>query len=801
MSVTPASGDNVDRNQTSYYASCVVHLTLRYDEALQVVETQEDLDAADNVLADSIAANAGSAPSAASALNSQSSGAVRRRATLQNQSNLLARQIARVNQSLGKANADGTPNVLDDTADLLDEKIVALQAEKDAIDAQINANTIDNSSASQQTATVQNVGGKILIPLMYAGDGFTVITGRVPITGNFVLPHPREAGTFNLTFDYREFPIDPRLLRAVAVEIHLGTVSAEDYARGMDGETDSNGRPLSILRPNLDLKNPTTNEQEVDPATFLMFGTVDRWMAQHSDHSSIIQMEGRDIRAIFIDTKLDFAKLAGAGGGGGGGSNAASLASKSATIGKSIARINQAIAANPHDFVTNGLNIEIVTKLITDKIAIDAQIASSSGAGSSPSKGIDTKQRIDLVVADIIRTMTSDEDFKIYVHASPEDWPNKDGETGQPDGIIPSPGDVDGLTRVRSKADGQSPQATPGNAQGGGGAGDKANYWDLITNYCSLVGAIPYLLHNSLWIRPARSVFDVMNDVTSSTFFANGQPRWVNGDMINIRRFVWGRNLKALTFDRKFAGPTVPTVQCVSIDDRVRGMQRLLVAQWPPAGSDVANAKADNEVIKIRVGGVRSIQMLTDIAHDVYEEIGRGEMGGSAETENLSSYGGSNIDPDVCRMRPTEPVQFLVDARALTTTSPLTSELNDSARRSFEEEVAIVYQKLGDRDIARAIVASGRNAVVGLLDKYQVTRVSFDWSSADGVKVAFDFQNYVISRHGQDPDQPAAGTKPTVQRTLVELKGQSKKSKRVKIVNKVATAGGSSRGSGGRRRK
>lgn len=787
---TPASGDDVDRAQTSFYAACVVHITLRYDEALQVIEDQADLAAADDTLADSIAANAGQPTSAASALNAQSAGANRRRATLQSQSNLLAKQIAR-NQASIKQNPFQSIN------GALVNNIVQLQAEKEAIDAQINATTAQDSSASQQTATVESVGGKILIPLTYAGDGFTVITGRVPITGNFVLPHPREAGTFNLTFDYREFPIDPRLLRAVAVEIHLGTVSAEDYARGMAGGTDTNGRPLSILRPNLDLKNPTTNEQEVDPSTFLMFGTVDRWTVSHSDHSSIIQMEGRDIRAIFIDTKLDFGKLAGSGGDGEGGGGG--LASQSAALAKRIDKIQKTIAANPLLPENTQLSVGVLADLQTQKNDIDMQLAANPSAASATPKGLNTKQSIDKVVADIIRTMTSDENFKIYVHASPQDWPNAAGVRGQPDGIIPSPGDTEGLTRVRSKADGQSPQATPGNAQGGGGAGDKANYWDLITNYCTLVGAIPYLLHNSLWIRPARSVFDVMDDITSSTFFANGKPRVVNGEIVNIRRFVWGRNLKALTFDRKFAGPTVPTVQCVSIDDRAKGMQRLLIAQWPPSGSDVANAKADNEVIKIRVGGVRSIQMLTDIAHDVYEEIGRGEMGGSAETENLSSYGGSNIDPDVCRMRPTEPVQFLVDARALTTTSPVTSELNDAARRSFEEEVAIVYQKLGDRDVARAIVASDRGAIVGLLDKYQVTRVAFDWSSADGVKVMFDFQNYVVSRHGQDPDQPASGTKPTIQRTLVALNGQNKKSKKIKFVSKVPPSGGA-RGGGGRRR-
>ena len=778
---TPAAGDDDDHESTSFFPSCIVNLTLRYDEALQVAETPADLDAADSTLADSLAQN-GQATSAESALVSQTAGATRRRASLQSQSNLLAKRIATAQQA-------AVANPL--SAPVQQGLVVALQQEKSAVDQQLNASTADPSSAQQTLPnTVERVGGSILIPLTYAGDGFTIITSRIPITGNFVLPHPREAGTFSMTFDYREFPIDPRLLRAVAVEIHLGCVSADDYARGMNGEVDSQGRPYSILRPNLDLKDPTSNEQEVDPSTFLMFGTVDRWTVEHSDHSSIVSLEGRDIRAIFIDTKLNI---------GSDQAVDATAGDYSAEATKLQTQIHElmaaAVEAGPGAAFMFGAQLQALQQKLATVQAAGASAVSSPTVTKRPTSlsQLNTKNPIDQVVADIIRTMTTDEDFKIYVHAAPTDWPNNE---------IPSPGDVDGLTRVRAKADGQSPSMTPGNAQGGGGAGDKSNYWDLITNYCALVGAIPYLFHNSLWIRPARSVFDVLDDTTSSTFFANGKPRTVGDETITVRRFIWGRNLKNLKLDRKFAGPTVPTVQAVSIDDRVRGFGRLLVGQWPPADSQAAQSKAANEILKIPVPGIRSIERLTDIAHDVYEEIGRGEMGGSAETENLSSYGGTNADADVVRMRPTEPVQFLVDARVLSTTSPLTSELNDAARRSFEEEVEAVYQKLGDRDLARSVVSLARGAIPELLDKYQICRVAFDWSSADGVKANFDFQNYIVSRHGADPDEPAAGTKPQVQRTLVQTNGQNRKAKRSKFVQSLPTAqgGSGSRGSGGRRR-
>lgn len=714
---------DVDRKAVSYYPSCVVNLTLRYDEALQVAETPSDLLAATSAKLQSDLVDIQTrALTMSSSQTATDDSATRRRSRLASYSKILAGKIAANNATIASSSSGSLTTLAVRAArrkQAIDDN-AKLQQEKDAIDSQLNAKTADAAKSSQpETASIEAVGGNVLVPLGYGGDGFTVITSRVPITGNFVLPHPREAGTFSMTFDFREFPIDPRLLRAVGVEIHVGTVSADDYARGMNGERDTNGRPFSILRTRMDLMNPFTGQNEIDPSTLLMFGAVDRWFVQHGDHSSTIQLEGRDVRGIFIDTKLAFDRLA----------------------------------------------------------------------------ELDTQQPIDRVVADIIKTMASEHDFQLDVLTNPSEWPN---------GVVPSPGDVDGLTRVRSGASGQDPKATPANAAGGaGGGGSKVSYWDLITNYCALVGAVPYLKNSGLWIRPARSIFDVLDDTNIPTPFAGGQARQIGDRTIRVRSMVWGRNLKQLSFDRKFAGTIVPIVQAVSIDDRVKGMQRLLVAQWPPADSPQAQTKAASEVLRIPVPGIRDIDRLTEIAHDVYEEIGRGEMGGSAQTINLASDGGSNDDADLIGMRPTDPVEFLVDARQLSSTSPLVSELNDVERRSFEEEVQLVFQRLGDRDIARAIVSSARNAIPELLQYYQVSRVGFDWSSSDGIGVSFDFQNYVVSRHGEAPSVTDT-TSDTVNRTRVQLTGQNKKAKHLKFVNdkgttKLPTSRGASTGRKGRK--
>ena len=624
---------------TDFYPSCVVNLTLRYDEALQVAEDPNEVFTRD-----------AQAPLTSRAAISSEDPAARRR-------RVRTAPVVTMGRPYGQA--------FDDPVKVVTSPHV----------------TIGRAYGGDQPPTASRVN----VPLTFGSDGFTVFTARVPVKCGVTLTHPRQAGTFNLTFDFREFPVDPRLLRAVGVEIHMGCVSPENYARGMGGERDSSGRPLSILKTRLDIVDPFKGDAAVDGSTLLMFGTADRWFVKHDAQGSTVQIEGRDTRAIFIDAKIPV------------------------------------------------------------------------GAVSK----IDLRNPIDRVIADVIATVPTEYDLDLDVFTDAGEWPG---------GFVPSPGDVDGLTRVRLSSSGSKPKSTPSN-------GERANYWDLITNYCNLVGAVPYIRENALWIRPCRSIFDVVTDDTIDTPFAGGKPRMVNGELLRVRRMVWGRNLKSLAFDRKFNGKIVPTIKTVAIDDQVSGEQRLLFGQWPPKDSPAAQAKGEGDELRVPVPGVRSKERLDAIARDIYEEIGRGEMGGTAETDNLASFGGGFDDPDLVRLRPTDPIEFVVDARQLRSISPLVSELNEVERRTFEEEVKILYQKLGDRDVARVLVATARGAIVDMLSFYQVTECRFDWGSASGIKIAFDFQNYVVSRHGGDERGLPGSKTRELARHRVALVGAQRKAK------------------------
>ena len=380
---------------------------------------------------------------------------------------------------------------------------------------------------------------------------------------------------------------------------------------------------------------------------------------------------------------------------------------------------------------------------------------------------LDLTLPISKVVAGILETITLDHSVTINVVAQgfPSALQSGRGLSGEP-----SPADAGGLTRVRQGADGEGAKSKPA-------GGDKLSYWDLITNYCMLVGAVPYFQGQTLMIRPARDIYAQL-DPANPTPFADGLPRQVDeggeggGTVtkpLRVRRLVYGRNIESLSYQRKYqGGAKVPVVEVVGIDDTVRGEQKLIVEQWPPADSDAAKRKGEGDRIRIPVHGVRSRERLRTIAQDLYEEIGRGEIGGTCKTKSLSSFGAGNEDPDMLRTRPTDAVELSVDVRSLSSRAPLVSELTGASRRPFDEQVKVLTGRLGDVNLARALVATARSSVVDSLRWFRTSSVRFEWGVKEGVAIAFDFQNYIVPRHGAEATAATGGTAPAVSRKVVK---------------------------------
>lgn len=551
-----------------------------------------------------------------------------------------------------------------------------------------------NDQALKSPPTPSGPSSQPLI-LKPGDENASFIMARIPSHCSVELPGYRQAAQFSMSIPFRDLPLDPRAVRAAAVEIHMGAVAADEFAAGMRGQSGSGG-----LRSVLQTRDPATGQIRSD--TLLMVGMVDEWSVNHDDGGSTISMSGRDLRGVLLDTPIATSPKS-------GGSD-----DEGASEGESPA---------PDGEPPPGILYEL-----------------------------DWAEPIDVLVANILNFNPLFQQFQVV--CVEEEWP---------DGKIPSPGAEGIVPRHRKGAKGKKSAS----AQQSAGS-DNMSYWDLIVKACYLCGAIPYFQGSNLMIRPSRSIYDQAKagDPLNPTPFAGGRRRTRDAQTrssidppLAYRRLVYGRDVKSISFDRRYGGFQRPrVVRAVGIDSSAftknRGPKRIIEGKWPDASAPArahrtrvapgGDGEADaTEVLNIPVPGVESEERLKEIARSIYEEIGRGELGGSVETTNLASFGGDNADPDLMSLKPGDAVEFLVDARAARSAPPLVAALTEFQRGGFEEAVQALAKRIGDQNLARVIVATSRGQVAELQRFFRVSTVKYDWTAA-GIKLAFDYQNYVM---------------------------------------------------------
>lgn len=530
------------------------------------------------------------------------------------------------------------------------------------------------------------------------------VLNRVPKKCNIQLQGHTQAATYKLIFDYRELPIDPRTIIAATAEVYIGTVSASDFADGMNREV-APGVRKSILK--------TRNQDGTHNDEFLvLLGPVDDWSVKHNEGASEVHLEGRDLRGLFLDSPL-------------------------------VSEFDTAQNRNQPSPTTPRPGHETPTpnrrrrSHILDRLVTDVPI----------NKVVEQL----IYQHDTIRRLP--QNLRPRVIVRPEEWLN---------GVVPSPGAGSHVPRHRRGANGQG--------GGGGGAAANMNFWDAITRYCYLVGAIPTFQGRNLIIRPGYALFDRLRNI--ETPFRPNESRSDGISKWNTRRLVWGRDIESMELGRKYAGHNKPkTVRCISVDPSAgtgrRGREQLLEASWPPrtvrearreGAKDPRNAvggEESQEIMNIPVHGVRDIQQLTDIARSFYEQLGRLEMKGSISTSQLTSFGGTNADPDLLRLRVGDPVELLVDASRMDAQSPIVATLNQSAQLPFSQAVREVQRYIPDENLCRAIVASARGNIMGVLRYFRVGSVDFDWSF-ESIEVKADIQNYFTPRWDQNASERQA---------------------------------------------
>jgi hypothetical protein len=325
------------------------------------------------------------------------------------------------------------------------------------------------------------------------------------------------------------------------------------------------------------------------------------------------------------------------------------------------------------------------------------------------------------------------------------------------DGKIPSPGDREGLTRVRMPArrkKGTNATKSTRTRSRPPTPAPTMTYWDIITQYCFLVGAIPTFVGNKLHIKQASNLFKQAVRAGSGkweTPFAGGKARTTIIGDVKVRTLLYGHNISELKIERKFNGRKLQVVEAVSIDDRSskRGKGKLLRERWPPKGIKIPTWVSPSapvtttKVMRVAIPGVTDRKRLQILARAYFEETMRGEISGSVLTKDLGSLGTDGKDLDMLGIRPGNALYVGVATSRLQGHNPLVAELIEHRSKNFWTEVAAVRAVVGDKELAEVIVATERARLKDLTPFFYVKNVRFEFRMGTGLQISLDFTNYV----------------------------------------------------------
>lgn len=127
-------------------------------------------------------------------------------------------------------------------------------------------------------------------------DRFTHdIAGIIPRRAVWKQNGIRIADTLEMDIRWVDMPLDPRIIRSCAVSFYLGSLSPDQFARGVQGETrESDHQPLNLLPDSyVDVRGTVR--------TNLRFtGWADKWKMNWSDGEPVISLECTDNTRLLL---------------------------------------------------------------------------------------------------------------------------------------------------------------------------------------------------------------------------------------------------------------------------------------------------------------------------------------------------------------------------------------------------------------------------------------------------------------------------------------------------------------------
>lgn len=517
------------------------------------------------------------------------------------------------------------------------------------------------SSGKSQSGTAQTATGST--------DGLTFeIAGIIPQVAEWSQNGIRLADTLTATIRYVDCPVDPRLVRAAAVEFYLGTVKAADFAAGIRGATRAAATPPSGAAPAraggdaaepLNLVPDTFVDSRNHARSNLRFqGWVDKWVVSATDvHEPTIQIECRDNTQVLLDTPAPKGRPV----------------SETLPLDKAIATYLTFAPA------FGGLTVMYLPTTETPPMLKDAIRKLPASLGPIPSKG------------------------------------------------------------------GGATSATA-----------KTSVWDFLTDVCRSIGHSIRVQGTNIIIQRTRSLVAAQAPTRADDPFAGG--RQVGDETLQVRRMIYGRNIKEMRVTRNFTknAPANISVRSYSTRDKSVTVGRFPETPDRAKYAIPGDSQPDQKWLELNISqDVHDPKKLQIIAQEIYENLGRQEMQVELKTVNLASFGGDNLDPDILDMKAGDTFELFVGRERETEVSTIGKVEQLLLSAGFA--TALLTTQGYSTDFANAYYQAYSDA--GFLTQFRLQHLKTLWSADTGVSLNIMGVNYIEVRSDVQLDGESGTTK------------------------------------------
>jgi hypothetical protein len=555
----------------------------------------------------------------------------------------------------------------------------------------------------------------------------------VPETCTLELNNYRKADTFKVSIPLARLPFDPRLIRAMTVQIFGGVFTPAEYAAGQAPDADALYLP--------DVPSPLTGV----PTSFggvsneLIRGFADKHGIQIGEH--VVEIEGRDLTGELLDAEIPPNMLEDLPG---------------------FLRLDEAIqllltgdALAQTESVDKRFNEQKTRelgrgrrRLLKDARAKDAEAAdlaadgNDAGAIAARAEAQALRQQANGLKQSGSALPPASRRFGLPGFRGMRVFNDVQSAPGVPE-LLPT------IDEIRPKQWVDSRGAAKRGRRKSKGNRQKVSYWDFITE---LVYSAGYIVDVRLPRDPFLTASEIVITNPRNYYRASTTAGDIFPPPTSTRVFVHGGNAEEITFERSLKGTAVPTIQIRGFDTAT-GIRYS--GTWPPLarnGRPSPTGQGDRDEIKVVnldsiTGGSPDaiVSALTRAAASVYEQLSRGDLVVSIRTPVLSALPENlqaGVIGDLFALRPRDPIAVEIPphdpASGLISTALILAEGGQ-----FEK---LEQARLAGLPIDVAAKYAAAASTQYIQREFRTRIVTWTWSVTDGWDAAIQAVNFLDVR-------------------------------------------------------